>query len=278
MDYKNNRTKVKIICPIHGIFEQSPTIHLNARGCPLCGGTKKLTNEEFIKRSSEVHNNKYDYSLVNYINLNTVVDIICKKHGKFKQKPYNHMHHKSGCPLCANTIKGKIVKLNNDIFIEKSKKIHGDKYDYSMVNYIGTNKCVKIICKKHGIFNQIPNSHLNGKGCPICKNSKGENFIMNYLIKNKIKFKRQQTFDDCLYKIKLRFDFYLQDLNICIEYNGIQHYKPIKYFGGIEKFNINKKRFLSKEEYCHRHNIKLIIIKYDDNIENILNSLFYPHI
>jgi hypothetical protein len=171
--YINNRTKVKIICPEHGIFEQRPYSHISGQGCPKCGGTCKFTINDFIIKSKEIHGNKYDYSKSNYIDSITPIKIICKKHGIFEQLPSNHIHHNNGCPLCANIIKGESVKLNTKLFIKKSKKVHGNKYDYSLVDYINTHTKVKIICKKHGIFEQQPNSHLNGRGCNICNKSKG---------------------------------------------------------------------------------------------------------
>jgi hypothetical protein len=90
--YINNRTKVKIICPEHGIFEQRPYSHISGQGCPKCGGTFKFTINDFIIKSKEIHGNKYDYSLVDYINTHTKVKIICKKHGIFEQQPNSHLN------------------------------------------------------------------------------------------------------------------------------------------------------------------------------------------
>jgi len=278
VEYKNNRTKIKIICPKHGIFEQSPNCHFN-RGCDKCGGTYKPTTKEFIEKARIIHGSKYNYSLINYKNSESNIKIICSIHGMFEQSPTIHINKNGGCQKCANLIKGNTLRLNNSEFIEKAKIIHGNKYDYSKIEYINSHKKVKIICTKHGEFMQQPNTHLNKRGCPICKESKGENMIRKYLKNNNIKYKRQKTFDGCNYKNKLRFDFYLPDYNFCIEYNGIQHYIPIEYFGGIEKFKINKKRFKIKKEFCEKNNIKLLIIKYNENIiEKLTSQLFYHKI
>jgi len=162
VEYKNTKTNVIIICKIHGNFDQTPSSHLNGNGCCKCSGNYTMTTEEFIEKAKSIHNDKYDYSKVEYKNSNTDIIIICKIHGEFKQKPVIHYWNKSGCPKCANK------NITTEEFIEKSKLIHGDKYDYSKTEYLLSNKEVIIICKIHKDFLQIPNTHLNGHGCPKC--------------------------------------------------------------------------------------------------------------
>ncbi len=123
---------------------------------------KKLTLESFLERSEKIHNNKYDYSKVEYTNAKTKVCIICPKHGEFWQTPDNHLKGK-GCAYCA-----KIKKLTTEEFIKRAKEVHGNKYDYSKVDYINTHKKVCIICPKHGEFWQTPANHLLGRGCKVC--------------------------------------------------------------------------------------------------------------
>jgi very-short-patch-repair endonuclease len=115
---------------------------------------------------------------------------------------------------------------------------------------------------------------MNGQGCPICKESKGEILIREYLEKYKINYKSQFKFKDCKHKRKLPFDFYLPEYKICIEYDGIQHYKPIDYFGGESELNNTKIRDNIKNNYCKNNNINLIRIKYNDNITKKLNIIF----
>ena len=169
VEYINNKTKVCIICPEHGEFWQVPCSHLNKHGCPKCGGTERMTTEEFIKQSEVLHQNKYFYDKVKYVNSNTKVCIICPIHGEFWQTPHNHLNG-CGCPKCGGT-----AKLTTEEFIEKARKIHGDKYDYSNVNYIDAHTKVHIICPEHGEFWQTPHNHLNGKKCKKC----GSNEIWN---------------------------------------------------------------------------------------------------
>jgi very-short-patch-repair endonuclease len=271
VEYINTKIKVKIICGKHGIFEQTPSSHLTGRGCAPCGNTSSLNividKDSFIKESNKIHKNKYDYSLVNYKNTKTKVKIICPTHGIFEQQPNNHIFGK-GCGRC-----GKTKKLNLDIFLLKSNEIHNFKYDYSLVNFINVKTKVKIKCPIHNtIFEQTPNHHMKGIGCPICNESTGEKEIRIFFEKNNIIFERQKTFDGCIHKKKLQFDFYLSQHNICIEFDGLQHYQPIEWFGGIESLKISKIRDQIKNKFCKENNINLIRIKYD---ENILDKLLF---
>ena len=166
VSYKNNSTKVCIICKEseHGEFYQTPDCHLIGNGCPKCSNNVKLTTKKFIERSREVHGDKYDYSKVKYKDSSTKVCIICKEseHGEFYQVANTHLRG-SGCPKC----KGG-VRLTTGKFIDKAKSMHGDKYDYSEVEYKSSSTAIKIFCKIHGYFNQIPAAHLQGRGCPKC--------------------------------------------------------------------------------------------------------------
>lgn len=164
-DYISNKTKMKIICKNHGIFEQNYKSHITKKyGCPKCGGVAKKTTEEFIKNAIIVHGDKYDYSLVEYENNSKKVKIICKKHGVFEQQPNHHLFGQN-CNICSG-VKRKSVEE----FILQSKEIHGDKYNYSLVEYKNVSTKVKIICPEHGIFEQLPSSHLAGHKCYSCKN------------------------------------------------------------------------------------------------------------
>lgn len=265
-NYINNHTKVKIICKNHGVFEQTPMNHFN-QGCLYCSGKNKLTTEEFIGRSNKIHNDKYDYSLSNYSGRLNKVKIICPEHGIFEQIPKNHMIG-VGCSCC-----GGSNKKTTNVFISESKNIHGDKYDYSLVEYINSKTNVKIICTEHGIFSQSPTNHINGYCCPFCKESKGEKKILLYLKENNIKFIREYRFENCRDDKPLPFDFYLDDMNICIEFDGIQHFKPIDFFGGVERFIYTKNHDNIKTDYCENNNIKLIRVKYNEDIQEKMKEI-----
>jgi hypothetical protein len=167
VDYIDTNNKIIITCQIHGDFKQLPGVHLMGSGCPKCGGTVKSSTEEFIEKAKKVHGNKYDYSKVDYINAKTKVIINCPipGHGDFQQVPANHLNNRR-CPVCY----GNKYRTRTD-FIKDAIKIHGNIYDYSKVDYINnTREKVKIICKKHGEFLQMPIIHLKGHRCPGCSN------------------------------------------------------------------------------------------------------------
>lgn len=168
VEYVNSKTKVKIICKIHGEFEQNPFNHLSNQGCCKCGGRQKKELENFIIEAKEINGDKYDYSLVNYINNKTKVKIICKIHGEFEQTPKMHIHRMDGCKKCGTIITTLKRKKPTLKFIEDALIIHNKKYCYDKVNYINALTKIIIICSIHGEFEQLPSSHLKGVGCPKC--------------------------------------------------------------------------------------------------------------
>jgi Zn finger protein HypA/HybF involved in hydrogenase expression len=262
--YTNNNTKVIIICKEHGEFSQLPNNHLSGQDCPKCKGLNK-TISDFIKISNEIHGEKYDYSQVIFGKMEDSVIIVCKKHGKFLQTPNGHINKKNGCPKC----KG-LNKTTQD-FINESRLIHGNLYDYSKTEYVLAKKPLIIICNKHGDFSQAPTHHLSGQGCPVCKSSKGEKKVTDILNKMKINFKHHHIFKDFT---NYEYDFFIPEKNLCIEYDGIQHFQPVNYFGGKEAFKTQQIRDKIKNEYCFKNNIKLIRISYiEKDIENILNKI-----
>lgn len=261
MNYINNRTKIKIICPVHGIFEQIASAHLLGYGCYKCSINAKLTQEDFVSRANNVHHNKYDYSKVKYVSIFKKVDIICKKHGIFKQRPHNHLQG-NGCPLCSKE------KIDTETFIKRAREVHKDRYDYSRVNYIKSKTPVEIICFNHGIFHQTPEAHLGGSGCKFCKSSLGEIMVEEILTSMGLRYIREYRFKDCKYKKSLPFDFAIFDnagavLKMLIEFDGQHHHYPVQY-GGMSKeqavkiYENTKLRDKIKTEYCKKKGIPLL--------------------
>lgn len=167
VNYTYNRGKVIIICSEHGEFIQIPHDHLHGSGCSKCfekkrGESQKLNTEDFIRKAKAVHGNNYDYTKIKYINTHTKVIIICPEHGEFSQTAANHLQGQ-GCVKCS----GRYTITTNE-FIDKAKSVHGDKYDYSKVDYVDTKIKVIIICPEHGEFKQSPYTHLIGTECPKC--------------------------------------------------------------------------------------------------------------
>lgn len=129
---------------------------------------KKLTTKDVVERSVGVHGNTYDYTDTVFVNSTTKIKIGCKVHGDFWQTPQKHYDLGRGCPKCGHIARGISERSNTKEFVEKAVKIHGDKYDYSLVEYIKSLLKVRIICKKHGKFLQSPKDHLRGSGCKKC--------------------------------------------------------------------------------------------------------------
>lgn len=268
--YISSTTPICIICPIHGEFMQTPHHHLEGHGCKLCSNeslrkSKAMSLEQFISRAKEIHSNKYEYSKTNYINARTKVVITCQEHGDFEQLPYHHLKG-HGCPQCSFEKNANLKRSTTEQFIEKSSKIHGDKYDYSKVEYTNNHTKVCIICPIHGEFWQTPSDHLSGRGCKECSESHGEQYLIKVFKEYGIDFIHQ-------YKIKIdnkinksgitSIDFYLPVYNVFIEYNGIQHYIPQECFGGqlkFEDYQIPRDNYV--RNYCKSKGIKLIEIPY----------------
>lgn len=169
-EYINNKTKVCIICPIHGEFWVNPYKHISrGDGCPECSKKTKLTTDIFIKRSNEAHNNFYDYSKTDYINYSTKVIITCPIHGDFTITPNKHLLGQ-GCPKCRYIKSANGRRRTLEEVIEKANKTHNNLYDYSLITeYKNDRTKYPIICKEHGVFYQTMNNHICFKeGCPVC--------------------------------------------------------------------------------------------------------------
>lgn len=275
--YTGCQKKIKIKCNKCGLtFEQFPTNHLKGQGCPKCGReqaskNRKLTLEEFTEKAHRVHGNKYDYSKVVYINSQDKVTIICPIHGEFQQKATMHLHG-NGCPECAKKYQGPMRKSTEE-FVQEAQDVHNNKYDYSKTVYTGVKNKVCIICPIHGEFWQVPSSHLRGIGCPKCSASKGELFVEKVLRDLNLSYKSQHYIG--IQGSYVLVDFYLKYNNneYIIEYNGMQHYVPVKHFGGNLKFEQQTKRDSLLRNYCRDHNINLLEIKYDQTQDDIIKSI-----
>ena len=223
--------------------------------------SKKKSNNEFIREVQLIHHNRYDYSKVNYINNKTKVCIICPDHGEFWQTPSDHLNGK-GCPQCAGN-----VRYDKDTFVEKAKHIHNDRYDYSKVEYVNAHTKVCIICPEHGEFWQTPNNHLNGNGCPLCKNRKIGNVLRDTVEGFIEKSNELNEITNCLKVLSpqqrnreiLRnreIDVYIPSLKLGIEYNGLHWHS--------ERLGKDKNYHLDKLNKCNEQGIKLIQIFEDE--------------
>lgn len=280
-EYINSNTKVKVFCKkCNEYFWTDPGQHLSLKhGHDRCSGAYRRTAEEFKKELEDICGDSLDFSLSVFKTRDTPVEIVCKKEGHhFWRKPDSILTGNTGCPYC----NGTHVKTTKE-YIDFLQRNFGDEYDFSKVVYINRLTPVKIICKKHGEFERTPASILDvlrtGREslCTSCNKSSGERKIEKFLLNKNIRFIPQFKFPECKLEKELLFDFYLPDYNLCIEYQGVQHYKPIKSWGGEEYFIKNQLRDQIKRDFCTGNNISLIEVKYNiplNEIEDRLNLLF----
>ena len=212
-----------------------------------------------------------------YSTAKTKLKIICPTHGEQEMLPHHHIRG-YGCGKCGkeqiNISNGK--QLSQQQFLEKVSNLQG--LDFSNSTYKNKRSNITVRCIIHGDYTTKAEMILKGCGCPKCKSSKGEDIIETWLLKNSISYITQKTFEGCSYKRLLKFDFYLPNYNMCIEYDGEQHFRPIKYWGGLEGF---KKLIIKdglKNLYCQENNLSLLRISYKDNIietleKNIKNKI-----
>jgi conserved hypothetical protein len=273
VEYKNNRIQVEIICPVHGSFFQKPYSHLKGCGCFPCSRNRandmmRHSTEGFIKKAREIHGDRYDYSKVKYTKNNRNVTIICKEHGEFQQTPYSHLKS-NGCNKCTFRNLGVSQRSNTEDFIQKAKEIHGDRYDYSLVEYTKNDSKVTIICPVHGEFQQTPKLHIQGSICYKCtyNTSKMEiefaDFIKTFYSGEVITNSRS-----IIYPYEL--DIFLPEFNLGIEINGMYWHS--------EKFK-EKKVHLNKYNLCKEKDIRLVsiweweIVKDKEKIKNFIKNI-----
>lgn len=252
LDYK---TKIIITCPIHGQFNQLPKNHTNGQGCPKCGRLKSNgfdTKDIFIEKCKLMHSDKYDYSLVDYVDSETMVKVICPIHGEFEQRPNSHVRGK-GCNKCGVEKRVAANTHTKDVFINKAILVHGDKYDYNLVDYINSQTKVNIICPKHGEFKQLPYDHISGHGCVKCTSSVSsyEKEVGDFIISIGIAIKSSSM--SIIPPNQL--DIYLPSHKLAIEFDGLYWHS--------EEF-IDKKYHLNKTELCEKQGIRLIHIFEDE--------------
>lgn len=261
VEYDGSHKKVCIICPKHGEFWQDPSSHLAGFGCAECTGRKISSTENWIKKAKKIHGDKYNYSKVEYKNNKTKVCIVCPEHGEFWQTPHDHLEGK-GCQKCA-----KQYHPTTEEWIERAKKVHGDKYDYSKVVYEKAHKKICIICPKHGEFWQEPDNHLRW-GCKSCSESSLETHVKEMLDKCRIPYERQKKFKWLKNKGNLSLDFYLTDINVAVECQGEQHFETYRFEADNSRLNKRKTRDEAKKKLCGQNGINIIYYcesnKYDE--------------
>lgn len=273
LEFSNGNLPVKMKHKICGnIFEQVGHRHLRGNRCPKCYRSFKLSKEDIIKRSNRLWNNEYEI-ISEKVEYDKKAKIKHKTCGyEYDQMTYSHLLG-VGCPKCAGN-----KKHTKETVQEKSNKIHNNEYEI-LSNVKNVKSKIRIKHKLCGReYSQKVDYHISGRMCPYCSSSKGEKNIESILLSKNVDFTKQKTFDDCKFKNKLRFDFYIPDIKTCIEFDGIQHYEPCWYFGGKKAFELQKIKDNIKNEYCEKNNINLVRFRFDDKNEFIelkINELIY---
>ena len=264
--FKNMKTLMNIYCEKHGWFKQTPSQHLKTKfGCKCCSdeyNSKRqfYTFKTFVEIANNVHNNKYLYDEnFGYENWNKKIPITCKEHGIFWQTPNEHLQG-YGCPKCGHIKHGLKQRMPLETFLKKAKIVHGEKYSYDNIEIPNSliNSNIYPICPTHGKFKVNAQYHLDGVGCPFCSESKLERVVRVFLEKKAIQYVYEQKFDWLVFIGKMSLDFYLPDYNIAIECQGEQHYRPVNFGGCCDEIA--------------KHNIPLIYINNNDDVETILDK------
>lgn len=279
--YKNTHTKILIHCNKCNIdFWQTPHNHLQGQGCPNCAGKFKYNTDSFITkyRTLPTFNPNLDFSNFVYTRTHDKCEIICHKldengieHGKFFMTPHNLLAGQT-CPKCAIESRAEKRKLPFDEFINRLNNIFGNTITY-ISGYNGCHKLAKFSCNLCGKeFMTTPDLIFQRCGCPNCGKSQMELLLQDYLIDNSIEFESQKTFPWLIYNDNLSLDYYFPKQNAAIECQGLQHFEPVEFFGGEDRFIIQKERDLAKLNLCSNNGI---IIYYYSNITKY--DMFLDH-
>lgn len=244
---------------------------------------KRSNTTDFIQKAKQKHGDTYDYSLVEYQLARIKVKIVCPVHGAFEQRPNDHLRGDK-CPRCKFDKIAAMKRSTVQDFAARATKIHNNRYDYSLVKYKNAITKVNIVCPEHGSFKQTPDKHLGGTGCPKCSYcvSRGEREVMSILDRFGIKYEREKRFPGLCGSTKnsrLRYDFWLPDHNLLIEYDGEQHFKPIRTRGRLSenqaatRYAATKINDKKKNAYAKKNGYKLLRIRYDEDIQSALGGL-----
>lgn len=271
---RDEKGRIKIICPKHGEFWQDPSSHLQGHGCDKCAHEKignqfRLSKEDFLEKAREIHGDKYEYDLSNYCNNRSVIKIKCPTHGWFSQEVCSHLQG-HGCDKCAHEKSADRQRTNKLSFLQRANAIHDGKYEYDLRNFHNMKSIIGVKCPVHGWFSQEAFSHLQGHGCPKCSHmaSQAENEIAEY-VKSLVGTENViQNSKDIIYPLEL--DVYVPLKQIAIEYNGLRWHS--------EQFGKDRNYHLNKLSSCNAKGIKLIQIfedEYVNNKELVLKKIKY---
>lgn len=271
--YLRMASKITITCKRHGDFEQVAQDHINGKQCRYCARNQP-TESEFLEKFQEIHPtldfSKFKYTYQSNKSTFEVKCTVCNI--VFFPCISNLVNQKSGCPKCNNNL-----QKDTKTFISEAIEIHGNNFNYDNVEYTNAHGIIDIHCKKHDVIFSIPAfHHLKGRGCDKCSSESNSShavrLIERILTEMNISYSREVRFDSCRNVLPLPFDFYIESLNLCIEYDGVQHFKPLKHWGGEKSFHNRNENDGIKTKYCQDNNINLLRLKYDEPYIEILKT------
>ena len=267
--YRGSKEKVTITCPEHGDFEQRANAHLFGKGCLRCSNNNRMSTEDFIAKARAKHGDKYNYSRAEYSGALKKLTISCPEHGDFQQKADSHLRGQ-GCKHCRD----RSITDTTDSFTEKAARRHGGKYNYAKVMYGETQRDkVVITCPEHGDFEQSPQHHLDGCGCPKCSAagpSKPETELFEFI--KSISPDAVQS--DRTWLGGKEIDIIVPSKHVGFEFNGLYWHsefagKPVNYHqnksdmaaaAGVRLIHIFEDEWIDKRAWCMSH------------IRNVLNA------
>ena len=268
-DFKNRYSQIRFTCKQHGKQQRSARVLLEGKGCAYCNG--KFYPPDWIKNARAVHGEKYEYDesrpprkTADYIRYK------CPVHGWQETRYDCHVLQGCGCALCAGVLNKLSPEERKQKWIDQCKKRFPGKYSYRDVVYVNNDTPVKIYCKEHHLtFEVTPDTHSRGAGgCPLCTKSVGEVEIYKWLSEHDVPFETQKKLPNENMFCKRHYlvaDFYLPDVNLIIEMNGLQHYQYVEHFNTKDwTFEDQQIRDETLRAYCRDHRINLIEIKYNE--------------
>ena len=271
--YATAKTKIRVKHNKCGhIYRVDPNSFLQGRRCQYCHSNAKKTNVEFRKEVYNLVGDEYTF-LDPYVNANTKIKV---KHNKcnniYGVKPGNFLHG-SRCPYCAG-----YINKTDDQFKEEVYNLVGDEYTF-LDPYVNSETKIRVKHNKCGnVYSVRPSDFISHRTrCPYCNSPKGELIITKILDRLSIFYESQKTFDDLKDIAYLSYDFYIPDQNTLIEYQGIQHYQPIEYFGGESQFKIQQKHDKLKADYAKAHNYNLITVPYTKDTFSKIKKYLLQH-
>jgi hypothetical protein len=272
--YTRTIDKVKILCRIHGYFEQQASSHISGRGCRECkketlSNTHRMTQTEFIKRVKKIHGDTYGLQKTKYKSAHELVTLTCKKHGDFERYATDVILGKRGCPKCGMETRKIALSKSNNSYIKEAKAKWGNLYSYKMCSYTNSYTNVTITCKKHGDFEINPRAHISYGGCPRCRSTRYSQVAMLWLsqCEKELKIKIQHAGNGGEIYIpgtRFRVDGYHAESKTIFEFYG-------------DAFHGNKKVYAKKDK-CHPFNQEVTAVElYNRTIrrEKKLKSLGY---